>query len=110
MRMGLRFDFHRRYREMIRREKKFTDRELDSAGDEEAKMSEAEAAAETLRAAGEGRKWGPARKMGTFSTAADDIGFGMDDVKFTSPRRGKVSTMQRFSNTGHLGALPAGAL
>jgi len=74
-----------------------------AAGTEDPRMKEAEAAAEELRKMGASRKWGPSRRMGAWSTSSDDIGFGMDEIKFTSPRRGKVATTRQFEHSGHLG-------
>lgn len=89
----------RRYRERLRGEAKFLRRTAAAAG---SPAKGGMTAAETLRSMNTGRRWGPAKKMGTWSTASDDIGFGMDEVKFSSPRRGKVSTTAQFHNSGHL--------
>jgi hypothetical protein len=91
------------YREQLRREAAHTARVLESTGGMSARMERAATAAATLRAASSARRWGPSRRMGTWSTSADEIGFGLDDVKFSSPRRGKVSTMKQFLTPGHLG-------
>ncbi len=97
-----------RYRERLRGEAKFLRRTAAAASAAESPAKSGMTAAETLRSMNTGRRWGPAKKMGTWSTASDDIGFGMDEVKFTSPRRGKVSTTAQFHNSGHLAVGGAG--
>lgn len=97
-----------RYRERLRGEAKFLRRTAAAASAAGSPAKSGMTAAETLRSMNTGRRWGPAKKMGTWSTASDDIGFGMDEVKFTSPRRGKVSTTAQFHNSGHLAVGGAG--